>query len=503
MVTTTDTATTGENDPAVDISLPRGLLIGGDLLTQSSGGTHGHIYPATGQVNATIPLAGATEIDQAVTAGWEAHREWMSFPPARRRELLFDVADAVRENLSQFAQLNTHDYAVPVSYAATAPLLEEFLRHFAGYVDKPHGASTPVSGSFDINLIEREPYGVVGVIAPWNGSLVVAAACVAPALAAGNAVVLKPSELAPFAAIRFGELCSEVGLPAGLVNVVPSGPDGGAALVRHPGIRKIHFTGGTATAREVLREAATNLTPVVAELGGKSADIVFDDADLDLATAISAHQGPLMQSGQSCACASRILVQSSVYDAFVEKFVATVGAANIGDPFDPAVSFGPVISESAADRILGEIDRAVSERAGELILGGNRVGSDRIGDRLAQGYYVEPTVFAAVDNASRLARTETFGPVVSVIRFETEADAVRIANDTSYGLNAFVHTTDLGRTHRVARQLEAGSVWVNHFSDISPQGPYGGYKQSGFGRTGGLEGLHEFLQVKNIRIAMR
>jgi acyl-CoA reductase-like NAD-dependent aldehyde dehydrogenase len=476
-------------------TLTGGLLIGGDLLTEASGGTHSHIYPATGQPNAVIPLAGAAEIDRAVTSAWHAHREWMSLTVDRRRDLLIDLADAVHENLDELARLNVHDYAVPISFAGNAILLERFLRHFAGYVDKPHGTSTPVTGSFDINLIEREPYGVVGVITPWNGSLVVTGSCVAPALAAGNAVVLKPSEVAPFAALRFGELCVEAGLPAGLVNVVPAGPEGGDALVRHPGIRKIHFTGGEATARKVLQSAAVNLTPVVTELGGKSANIIFGDVNLDAAAMLSAHQGPLMQSGQSCACASRVLVHESVYDAFLEKFVAVIEASTIGDPLDPQVLFGPVISQSAADRILGVIEQAVSDRSGELLVGGRRLGGE-----LADGYYIQPTVFAGVDNASALARTETFGPVVSVMKFSDETEAVRIANDSRYGLNAFVQTNDLGRAHRVARQLEAGSVWINTFSDISPEGPYGGYKQSGFGRTGGLEGLNEFLQVKNIRI---
>jgi aldehyde dehydrogenase (NAD+) len=480
------------------VSLPTGLLIGGERITGSSGGTYPHIYPATGQPNATVPLAGAAEIDRAVASAWDAHREWMSLTVDRRRDLLIDLADAVHDNLDELARLNVHDYAVPISFAGNGILLERFLRHYAGYVDKPHGSSTPVNGSFDINLIEREPYGVVGVITPWNGSLVVTGSCVAPALAAGNAVVLKPSEVAPLATLRFGELCVEAGLPAGLVNVVPAGPEGGEALVRHPGIRKIHFTGGNTTARKVLQSAAVNLTPVVAELGGKSANIVFDDADLDAAAMLSAHQGPLMQSGQSCACASRVLVQESIYDAFLEKFVGVIQASTIGDPLDPQVVFGPVISQPAADRILGVIGEAVAEGAGELIAGGKRLGGD-----LAQGYYIEPTVFGGVDNASALAQTETFGPVVCVIKFSDEPEAVRIANDTPYGLNAFVQTTDLGRAHRVARQLEAGSVWINQFSDMSPQGPYGGYKQSGFGRTGGLEGLHEFLQVKNIRIAMR
>jgi len=237
---------------------------------------------------------------------------------------------------------------------------------------------------------------------------------------------------------------------------------------------------------------------VVTELGGKSANIIFGDADLDAAAMLSAHQGPFMQSGQSCACASRVLVHESVHDAFVEKFVAVIQASTIGDPLDPQVVCGPVISQGAADRILAVIEQAVTQRSGELIVGGKRLGGE-----LAQGYYIEPTVFIGVDNASALAQTETFGPVVSVIKFSDEAEAVRVANDTNYGLNAFVQTTNLSRAHRVARQLEAGSVWINTFSDISPQGPYGGCKQSGFGRTGGLEGLHEFLQVKNIRIGMR
>lgn len=474
-----------------------GLLIGGDLIAQSSGGSYQHIYPATGLPNATVPLAGAAEIDRAVASAAEAQRAWMALTVDRRRDMLINLADVVHEHLDELALLNVHDYAVPVSFAGTAHMLEWFIRHFAGYVDKPHGISSPVNGSFDVNLIEREPYGVVGVITPWNGALAVAASCVAPALAAGNAVVLKPSELAPLAALRFGQLCFEAGLPPGLVNVVPADAEGSEALVRHPGIRKIHFTGGEATARRVLVAAAANLTPVVAELGGKSANVVFEDADLDVAAAMACHQGPLMQSGQSCACASRILVQESVYDEFLEKFLGTVGSAKIGDPLDPSVFFGPVITEASANRILGIIDQAVAENAGELLLGGQRIGGE-----LAKGYYIEPTVFGGVDNSTALAQTETFGPVVSVIRFRDEADALRIANDTPYGLNAFVQTRDLNRAHRFARQLESGSVWVNRMSVISPQGPYGGYKNSGFGRTGGVDGLHEFMQVKNIRIGM-
>jgi acyl-CoA reductase-like NAD-dependent aldehyde dehydrogenase len=476
---------------------PVGFLVGGDRITTSSGAFHDHIYPATGQPNARIVLAGAAEIDLAVASAREAQREWVALTVDRRRDLLIDLADAVQEKFNELSALNVHDYAVPVSMAGNSVLLDRFLRYFAGYADKPHGSSTPVAGSFDVNLVEREPYGVVGVIAPWNGALVVAGSCVAPALAAGNAVILKPSELAPLASLRFGELCVEAGLPPGLVNVVPGGPDGGQALVEHPGVGKIHFTGSGAVVRKVLQSAAIHLTPVVAELGGKSANIVFADADLDTAAMISAHQGPLIQSGQSCACASRLLVHESIYDAFAEKFLTCVTTATVGDPFDPAVMFGPVINAVAVDRILQTIDNAVSSHVGELLTGGHRIGGE-----LTDGYYIEPTVFGDVDNSSELAQTETFGPVVSLIKFRDDAEAVRIANDTPYGLNAFVHTRDLNRAHRIARQLEAGSIWVNKFSDIEPQGPYGGYKQSGFGRTGGIDGLREFQRTKNIRIGM-
>jgi acyl-CoA reductase-like NAD-dependent aldehyde dehydrogenase len=476
---------------------PVGLLIGGDRVTATSENLHEHIYPATGAPNATVALAGGDEIDQAVDAARQAQRAWMALTVDRRRDALIDLADVVHEHLDELAALNVQDYAVPISYAGTARMLEWFLRHFAGYADKPHGFSSPVNGSFDLNLIEREPYGVVGVIAPWNGSLAVAASCVAPALAAGNAVVFKPSELAPLAALRFGELCLTAGLPPGLVNIVPAGPVGGAALVRHPGIGKIHFTGGGVTARKVLRAAAENLIPVVTELGGKSANIIFADADLDQAATLSAHQGPLMQSGQSCACASRILVQDAIYDEFVERFLAIVSTARVGDPTDPSVRLGPVISSASLERILTIVDRAVDE-GGDLLTGGHRIAEGP----LAEGFYVAPTVLGNVDNQSALAQDETFGPVVSLMRFTDVDEAVRIANDTQYGLNAFVHTRDLTRAHTVSRRLEAGSVWVNQFSQVSPQGPYGGFKQSGFGRTGGLEGFQEFTRVKNIRIGI-
>ena len=480
------------------VALPSGaLLIADQWVTGASGGTHEHIYPGNGQPNARIELAGPVEIDRAVAAARAAQRQWAGYPVDRRRDLLIGLADLVAEDAAALAALNACDYGVPLAMAGNSLLTERFLRYYAGYVDKAHGLSTPVSGSFDVNIVEREPYGVVAVITPWNGSLVVIGSAVAPALAAGNAVILKPSELAPLAPLRFGELCLAAGLPPGLVNVLPAKAEGGQALVAHPGIGKIHFTGGHETARHVLRSAADNLTPVVAELGGKSANIVFADADLDAAATLAAFQGPLTQSGQSCACASRILVQDGIYDEFLGKFMAAVQSAPVGDPLRPDVVFGPVVSEIAALRIVAVIDDAITARSGELALGGKRIGGE-----LAAGYYIEPTVFTDVDNTAALAQEETFGPVVSVMRFRDEDEAVALANATRFGLNAFVQTTDLHRAHRVARRLESGSVWINTYSDIEPQGPYGGYKHSGFGRSGGPDGFYEFLRAKNIRIGM-
>lgn len=479
--------------------LPSGaMLIGEEWVSNTSQGDYDHIFPGTGKRNATVAMAGAPEIDRAVKAAWEAQRVWMSMTVDRRRDLLVDLADAVHENLDELTRLNVHDYGVPIASSPVHPAqLERFLRYYAGWVDKGHGQSTPVSGSGDLNFIEREPYGVVGIIIPWNGPLFVIGMNVAPALAAGNAVVLKPPELAPLSSLRFGELCLEVGLPPGLVSVVPGGPEGGEALVRHPGVRKIHFTGGGPTAQKILVDAATNLTPVATELGGKSANIVFADADLDQAAQIAAFAGPLGQSGQSCACGSRILVQDSVYDEFIQRLVTIIEAAKVGDPFAPDTVVGPVVSEAACDRIIRVIDEARDKKMGAVVTGG-----ERLGGALSSGYYIAPTVFADVDNRSPLAQVETFGPVVSVMRFKTEDEAVAIANDTVYGLVNYISTTNLARAHRVARRLEAGTIWVNQFPDIVPTGPYGGYKQSGVGRAGGVEGLHEFQQVKAIRIGM-
>jgi aldehyde dehydrogenase (NAD+) len=495
----TTTETTPTLVPSGDLPSST-LLIAGDTITSSSGGTYDHVFAGTGKVNATIPLAGRTEIDSALAAAKDAQKEWISWPVERRRDTLIRLADLVGEEFNEFARLTVNDYAPPISLAAGSMLTERYLRYYAGFVDKATGSSTPSSpyaNSAVLNLVEHEPYGVVLAILPWNGPMVPVGLAVAPALAAGNAVLVKPPELSPFAPYHFGQLCVRAGIPAGLVSILPAGPEGSELMVRHPGIDKIHFTGGAPTARKIINAASENLTPVLTELGGKNPNVIFADADLDTAAQIAAFQGPLTQAGQSCACASRIIVQESVYDTFLEKMLGVIANAKVGDPWDPTTLVGPVVSQDAADRIIGVIDEAVDNRYGELVHGGKRLGGE-----LADGFFIEPTVFSRVDPSSPLAQIETFGPVVSVIPFTDETDALRIANNSRYGLNSFVLTSDLTRAHRFARGLEAGSVWINTYSDMQPQSPYGGYKQSGTGRVGGLEGLLDFLQVKNIRIPL-
>jgi len=348
-----------------------------------------------------------------------------------------------------------------------------------------------------LDYTRPEPYGVVAVIIPWNGPVVSAAMKVAPALAAGNCVVLKPSELAPLSALRFGELCLEAGIPPGVVNVVPGGPEAGDRLVRHPGIGKISFTGGGATASRIMAAAAVRLTPLTLELGGKSALMIFDDANIDKAVQIGVTTGLINLSGQGCVLPTRMLVHDSIYDEVEQRVLAIVHSLRAGDPFDPATTFGPVINAAAVERILGVIDRARADGAGRIIAGGARIGGD-----LADGFYIEPTVFSDVDNQSSLAQDEVFGPVLSLVRFHDEAHGVGIANDSKYGLGGFVFTRNLDRAHRVAAALQAGSIGINGFPPMPPGAPFGGVKQSGFGREGAAAGLWEFLQLKNVYVEL-
>ena len=473
-----------------------GLLVGDGRIDRASGGSHQHVYAATGRPTVEVPLAGEKEIGEAVTAARAAADGWRTTPPDRRRDLLLRLAELIVADAEWLAPLQTVENGVPRQFTAAMPrAAADFLRYNAGWADKIGGDTVPVWPARALDYTLDEPYGVVAVIIPWNGGVVSMGQMLGPALAAGNTVVVKPSELAPFAALRVGELALAAGLPPGVVNVVPGGAEGGQALVRHPGVDKVHFTGSGGTARKILESALPHLTPVGLELGGKSAHLIFADGDLRIA-ARQALTGAVALNGQGCANGTRILVEAPVYDEVLRIALGRLRHIALGDPLRDGTMMGPVVTRSACERIMRVIETARERGDGRLVAGGQRAGGD-----LADGYFITPTVFADVDNASDLAQEEIFGPVLSFLRFESEQDAVRLANDTRYGLAAYVHTNDLRRAHRVSRALEVGNVWVNGFPGLSPSVPFGGVKQSGYGRIGGTAGIREFLRPKNVWVA--
>jgi acyl-CoA reductase-like NAD-dependent aldehyde dehydrogenase len=413
----------------------------------------------------------------------------------RRIGALNRLADLLSSRRDEAAAVNALDNGTPVSSINPGAFTASWVRYYAGWIDKLEGTVVPSHGVSGLDYVVPEPYGVVGAIVPWNGPMMGMGQKVAPALAAGNTVVAKPPEIAPFGALLFAELALEAGLPPGVLNVVPGGAVAGDALARHRGVDKVSFTGGTATGRLVMAAAAETLKPLALELGGKSANVVFPDADLELAVSSAAFLGAALLSGQGCALPTRLYVHDEIYDEVVGRLVAQVESVRVGDPLDPQVLMGPVVTEAACLRILGVIDRAVNDGAGTLLTGGSRLGGD-----LAGGYFVAPTVFGDVDHSSPLAREEVFGPVLAVLRFHDEDEVVRQVNDSPYGLAAYLHTRDVSRALRLASRFEVGSVTVNAYPPGSPTAPFGGYKQSGFGREGGRSGIDEFLRTKNVFI---
>ncbi|MGW5147440.1 aldehyde dehydrogenase family protein [Rhodococcus koreensis] len=472
-------------------------FIDGHWFDGTGGATHVHVNPATGQELGTWTLPSADDVDWAVRSAAQAQQDWIALRPSARRDLLLELGRQITEHADRLASLVTLEMGMPyrASKAATHAAAEWF-RHYAGYADKIEGTVPSVlPASTGLDYTRHSPYGVVAAIIPWNGPVIALALKVAPALAAGNAVVLKPSELGPFSSLYFGSLVAAAGLPAGLVNVIPGGPDVGAALCAHPDVALITFTGGGAAGRSVSEAAAARHVPTVLELGGKSASIVFSDVDVPKTARLAAILGTAQNSGQGCFLPTRLLVERPIYDEVVESVVAAVGKVRLGDPFDAAVAMGPVVDEQACERILGVI-RAAEERGdGRLVAGGRRADG-----ALAAGCYVQPTVFVDVDPGSPLAQDEVFGPVLAIIPFDTEEEAVEIANGTRFGLAGYVWTRDLGRAHRVADALDAGYVSVNSLAALPPEAPFGGWKESGRGVEGGRDGLIEFLRVKNVHV---
>jgi aldehyde dehydrogenase (NAD+) len=471
----------------------QGHLIGSVWTASDAGGAYEHRYAATGMVQAQVGLAGADDVDAAVAAARAAQPHWCGLPPLHRAGILYCLADLLELHAPEAAELAALDNGSPVSVMNPGFYTAAWIRYYAGWCDKLDGEV--LSADPGLSYVRLEPYGVIAVIPPWNGSMMGMGQKCGPALAAGNAIVAKPPEVSPFGMLRFAELALEAGLPPGVLNVVVGGATTGSALVGHPGVDKISFTGGSATARTLMESAARNLTPLALELGGKSPNIVFPDADLDTAAAMAAHFGTALLAGQGCALPTRLYVHDDVYDEVVGKVVTMLGSIPVGDPLDPATFVGPVVTEAAMERILGVIDRAKADGA-VLLTGGARLGGE-----LADGWFVAPTVFGEVDQDSDLARNEVFGPVQAVLRFTTEDEVLAKANDSTFGLGAYLHTSDNRRVQRFARELESGTVVVNGMGGISPATPFGGYKQSGFGREGGRAGIEEMVRRKTVFVS--
>ena len=483
-------------DPELDLIPRRALLIGDRRIDDASGGTHRHIYAATGRPTGDVPLAGKIEIDAAVAAARAAARGWGAMPANERRDLLIRFAHLLQREAEALGRLSVIDNSIVIGTARYGPhtAADAFLYN-AGWTDKIGGqvVATWPAPAFDYTL--DEPYGVIAVIIPWNGPVYAMGMVLAPILAAGNTAVVKPPELAPYSALRLGELFLEAGFPPGVVNIVPGGPEAGAALTAHAGVDKIAFTGSGATAQHILASAAKRMTPVQLELGGKSASIVYDDADLDAFSPL-ALSGIVNNAGQGCINPTRLLVQAGIYDEVVERVKAIAEMTTVGDPAREESIIGPVVDDRAVGRIMGMIDRARSSGA-RLVAGG-----DRMGGVLADGYFIAPTIFCEVDPASELSQTEVFGPVLAITRFETDEEAITLANATEFGLAAYVWTQNLKRAHRNARALVAGNIWVNGFTGIPTSAPFGGVGQSGQGRLGGIHGIREFTRPKNVWIAL-
>ena len=477
---------------------PRKLFIDGDWVEPALGRYFKTINPATEEVITEVAEAGAADVERAVKIARRAfdHGPWPRLAPSKRRGVLETMARLLAERIEDFALLETIDTGKPISQTRNRdlPFACEIFRYYAGWADKIYATALPPSPT-GFGYTQREPVGVVAMITPWNSPLVLSLMKIAPALAAGNVVIHKPASWTPLTAFHFAQLASEAGLPEGVLNVITGpGHTVGRALVVHPGVDKISFTGETATGREIMRDGAETLKRVSFELGGKSPNIVFADApDLDAAATFAA-RGFCVNQGQICWAGSRLFVEASIHDRLMEKLLVRVKEDwKIGDPLEPETQVGPLISRSHREQVQGYIDAGKKEGA-RLVLGGDR--PDR------KGYYLNPTVFDRATNQMRIAREEIFGPVLSVIPFSGFDEVIAQANDTCYGLAAGVWTTDLSKAHRAARLIRAGSVWINTYGALNIAAPFGGFKQSGFGREMGQEVLQLFTEVKTVWVEL-
>jgi aldehyde dehydrogenase (NAD+) len=473
------------------------LLINNRWVPSESGKTFATVNPSTGEEICQVAEADAADVDKAVQAARRAFDQgpWKKMRASERGRLLHRLADLIEQNAEQLARLETLDNGKPLSIAKAVDVTKTIAcyRYFAGWADKVQGKTIPIDGDF-FCYTRHEPIGVIGQIIPWNYPLLMQAWKLAPALATGNTIVMKPAEQTPLSALRLGELILEAGFPEGVVNLLPGfGPTAGAAIARHMDVDKVAFTGSTEVGRLIMEAAAkSNLKRISLELGGKSPNIIFADSDLDDAVE-GAHLGLFVNQGQSCCAGSRVFVEEKIYDEFVEKSIARARKRRVGDPLDPLTDQGPQVSESQFDRIMGYIESGKREGA-TLACGGERVGD--------RGYFIQPTVFSDVQDEMKIAREEIFGPVMSIIAFKDMDEVISRANRTTYGLAAGVWTRDIKKAHAVANSVRAGTVWVNCYHVLDTRAPFGGFKQSGMGRELGEYGLQQYTEVKTVTLKL-
>ena len=474
------------------------MYIDGKYVDSASGKWFDSYNPYTGEPWAQIAQGTAEDVDRAVRVAHKAYTEgpWPELTATQRGLLLHKLGDLVARDARKLAETEVRDNGKLIAeMQGQLNYIPQWYYYFGGLADKIQGTVPPIDKKGYFNFTRHEPLGVVAAITPWNSPLLLVAYKLAPALAAGNTVVIKPSEFTSASTLEFVKLFEEAGFPPGVVNVVTGfGKDVGSPLVEHPLVKKITFTGSDATGRAINELAAKTFKRVSLELGGKSPNIVFADANLEDA-ANGAVSGIFAATGQSCIAGSRLLLQESIHDAFLEKLLAIAKTARMGDPMSPDTQIGPVTTRPQYEKVLGYIDIAKKEGA-KLLLGGGPATRGECG----KGWFVEPTVFADVNNKMRIAQEEVFGPVLSVIKFKDEAEALAIANDVRFGLGAGVWTSDIGRAFRMSQRIQAGTVWVNTYRAVSFMAPFGGFKDSGFGRENGIDAIRDYLQVKSVWI---
>jgi acyl-CoA reductase-like NAD-dependent aldehyde dehydrogenase len=476
---------------------PGKLFINGKWQDSVSGETFNTVNPATGEIITQVARGNKEDVDLAVKSARKSFEEgpWASMSVSDRGKILWKIGDLVDKYNAEISEVETLDNGKPIfeSSKIDIPLVAEIFRYYAGWATKIHGETIPVKGNF-FNYTLREPIGVVGAIVPWNFPLLLASWKIAPALACGNTVILKPAEITSLSALKFAEICQEAGLPDGVLNII-TGPGSvvGNALVEHPGVDKIAFTGSTEVGKEIMRRCAGTLKKVSLELGGKSPNIVFADADIDSAIR-GAFNGIFYGKGEVCAAGSRLFVEEKIHDEFITKLIERTKKAIPGDPLNPKTRLGAIVSKEQMDKVLSYIEIGKKEGA-KLVAGGEKAVVEGL-----NGNFVYPTVFDEVDNKMRIAQEEIFGPVLSTIIFKDINDAIEKANSTIYGLASAVWTRDVKKAHHVVRKIKAGTVWINTYNNYDPAAPFGGYKMSGFGRELGMHALDLYTQIKNVMI---